>query len=558
MKILRSLILFAACACLVVGLNFMVIRESLFAKEVTYPLGAGIALLALWLVVYLLSFLGRGDKGAPHGLNTIVGSVAFLGICVMAFAFVQRWDVSWDLTQEGRRELAPQSVQVLESLTEDVTAYCLFIQSGDERTRTAQQKTIRFLERCQLYTDKLIIEEIDPQVDTLRVQQLEIMRLSNVGAVILKSGTRKKDIPLTAISARLEERDFTNALINVSRKVIPQIYFLGGHDGVDITSQDPKMGGHIFPQILLRESYKVAEFVIPANNPHLPDDCSLFIINNYGPDLAPYEVEVLDAYIQNGGRLLCLTDVHRYEDAGVQNREQLRPWLKNRFGVDIVSDILVSPAAKGYTINFIPDFRLLGDFEFEETPEFRGSFHAAHPITRTFDQYLVMNNVCSVRLTDPMPEKVTGMTIIRSTPDTWGETNVQGLLQNPPQPPARDGSDTPGPNSVAVAVTMRNDAPSMDGGRSNDGRIVVIGDADLSRNESATPGSASTNMLLNAIAWLTENDDLIGIRATGQEEQPMILSDEEKRSVAWLASLGAVQLIGLAGLITWVIRRRNQ
>ena len=141
MKILRGLILFLAGGSLLVGLNFLVLQESIFSNEVIYPLGAGAALFILWLILFLLSFLGSGRQSAPHALNSIIGSIAFLGVCVMAFAFIQRWDVSWDLTQEGRRELAPQTIQVLESLTEELTAYCLFIEVGDERSMTAQQKT---------------------------------------------------------------------------------------------------------------------------------------------------------------------------------------------------------------------------------------------------------------------------------------------------------------------------------------------------------------------------------------------------------------------------------
>jgi ABC-type uncharacterized transport system involved in gliding motility auxiliary subunit len=556
MKMFRGLILFLAGSGLLVGLNFMVLQESLFSTEVIYPLGFGAALFVLWLILYLVSFLGRGHQGAPHGLNTIIGSIAFLGVCVMAFAFIQRWDVTWDLTQEGRRELAPQTIQVLESLTEELTAYCLFIEVGDERSITAQQKTIRFLERCQQYTDQLVIEKLDPQVDALRVKQLEIMRLSKIGAVVLESENRKKAIPLTSVSARLEERDFTNALINVSRKVTPMVYFLGGHKGRDISNQDPKDGGHMLPQILLREAYKVAECVIPADAPRLPEDCSLLIINNYEADLLPYEIEVLDQYLDNGGRLLVLTDVHLYAEQGVQYKEQLRPWLKSRFGIDVVSDILISPASKGTRINIISDFRMIGDYDFAETPEFRGSFHAAHPITRTLDQFLVLDDICTVRLVDPMPEGVTGMTILRSTPDTWGETNVRAVYEGKPY--ERDGGDTPGPSSVAVAVAKANETPTLDGGRSNDTRIVVLGDSDISSNQSVIPGSASTNLLLNTIAWLTENDDLIAIRPTGQEELPLILSDEEQRAVAWLASLAAVQIIGLAGFITWAVRRKNQ
>ena len=71
-----------------------------------------------------------------------------------------------------------------------------------------------------------------------------------------------------------------------------------------------------------------------------------------------------------------------------------------------------------------------------------------------------------------------------------------------------------------------------------DARVVVIGDWDLASNEGIDMASHS-NLLLNTIAWLTESEELIAIRATGTEDPPVVLSPGEEKAVAWIAALAS-------------------
>ena len=88
-----------------------------------------------------------------------------------------------------------------------------------------------------------------------------------------------------------------------------------------------------------------------------------------------------------------------------------------------------------------------------------------------------------------------------------------------------------------------------------DARVVVLGDADISTNEAVNHVS-NQDLLLNSIAWLTENEELIAIRPTAGADQPLILSRDQQRMIAWIASLGAVQAIALSGVIVFLFRRR--
>ncbi|MDK1020934.1 MAG: GldG family protein [Candidatus Hydrogenedentes bacterium] len=552
---LRLAVGVATLILLIAGLNLMILHGTLFNVNVLMPLLGGLGLGVLWLVLRAFSLLGSPNKDSRGAFNSVLSSVVFLGIIMTVYAFVEREDLAWDLTQEGRRDLAPQTINILESLTNPVEITCFFIRAGDDRVRIAQDKTARFLRRCQEYTDMLSVEFVDPQKNPERGEALNVLRVSRVGTVVLRSGARQREIPLSDVNARLEERSFTNAVLNVSRDAIPKVYFLTGHGERDITSDDPTTGAAQFRLWLQKEAHEVQRCIIPTDNPLLPDDCSVLIINGYQADLLPHEIQALDRYMDDGGRLLVLVNVQIVQENEFAILEQLRPWLRNRFGIKIGSDIVVSNATQSLEIMFIPDFEVVGATTgtAPQNNQFRGSFNKFHAITRDLDKQLVLSVIRTVSLDPNLPEGVTGTVLMRSTPDTWAETDVRAIDDR--EPISQDPAEISGPNPVMVAVSARSNRPVGDGDRMRDSRVVVLGDADLALNEYMKRVS-NQDLLLNSVAWLTENEELIAIRPTGNVDQPLILSQNEQRLIAWSASLGAVQAIAFTGLLVFLQRRK--
>ncbi len=558
---------FLSVALLLAGFNLLVLKETLFTAPVYLALGAGALCGIAWCLAAMAGKIEEGKGPTLQGINTAVGVFIFLGICITLYAFAKRWDVAWDLTQEGRRQLAPQTAQVLEGLKTPVEVTCFFVFAGDDRVYTAQQKTRRFLELCQRYTDKLAVEFIDPQKDPGKLEAMnalragaEIKSVTGVGTVVIRGGSKQREIPLSDVLSRLEEREFTNALINVSQSASPKIYFLTGHNERDLLNKDPKEGGSDFQLWLEKESYTVERLLIPYTSPVIPADCAVLAINGYEKDLLPHETDAVDQYMLGGGHLLVLVNPHFILNPTENVVEQLRPWLQGRLGVVVGTDIVASPATNGLKILLLPDFNdqgVLGQYAANspQGPEFRGSFNTGHPITRGFDSTLVLSLARTVALSDPLPENVTGTVLLRSTPDTWAETNLAALQNEQKLNP--DPGDAKGPNPVAVAVSMTTKTPVADTGRFRDARAVVVGDADLASNEGIDSAS-NANFLLNSMAWLTESEDLIAIRPTGKEDPAIVLTQGEQRAIAWVSALGTAQAAALAGALMYLRRRRYQ
>jgi ABC-type uncharacterized transport system involved in gliding motility auxiliary subunit len=461
------------------------------------------------------------------------------------------------LTKEGRRDLAPQTVLVLQSLTEPVEIVCFFVKAADDRIRLAQEKTRRFLDRCGQYTDQLEVTFIDPQQHPAQVQKYNVLGVqrSKVGSILLKSGTRQREIPLSDVNARLEERDFTNALVNVSQRSSPKLYFLSGHGGWDLQSDEPRLGGRKFADLLSRESYEIAAWSAQPGAAVIPADCDVFIINGFTDDLREVEVDAIDAYMSGGGRLLVLINPLYKQQTTLPSVERLRPYLEGRFGVGLPTNVLVSTETRGYQIAFLPDFSVFGEFDepADTLDPFRGSYNAVHPITRGLDKEVVLNFVRSVESAAEPPEGVTHSVLLRSTPGTWAETDLDAVMNR--RPIQHEATETGGPNPVAVAVTTQSDVAVADESRPREGRAIVVGSAYMSDNEFMIYAGIQ-DFLLNSVAWLTENEDLIAIRPIGDLEQPLLLTPRQERIVAWVASLSVVQLIALAGVGVYLWRRR--
>lgn len=556
MKSLRTLTGIGALLCLATAVNLLVWQQGAYMAIAWGALLLGAVLGLAWLVMAVLGLAGSaGWEGwAAGGVNAALSTLFFLGICITLYVLVSSWNASWDLTQEGRRDLAPQTIQVLQTMNQEVQVFCLFLSVDDELVWIARQKTLRFLKQCQEYTDLIKVEEMDPQVEMPRLEAMGVTHVSTQGTIVVKAGQRQRVITLAGGSPRLEERDFTNALINVLRERQPQVGFLTGHQERDLSDEDPQKGGSVLGNLLVGESYGIGKVSIKISDPEIPQDLDVLVINNPRGDLYPQEIKAIDAYLEGGGRLLMLLEPWKSVTQGLGQGEQMRPWLEERFGITVGSDMLLAEGReKPWQLELRND-----DKPFEGTDagfmEYSGSFLKGHPISGGFDRALLLDDVRSVGKAAKTPEGVAVSEILRSAPDYWGETDLDQLEEK--NVAAKGGDEKSGPLSIAAAA-VRNTGKVDESGQPVTSRVVVIGDSDFATNgQLITEAQGNLNLLLNTIAWLTEREDLIAIRPTGKTDPPILLNEGEQRAIVWVSTLLTAQLIAAAGLAAFLLRRK--
>lgn len=556
---MRRLAGFSALVAYLAGINAAVWNLDFAPPSVWIPLGVGLTASIIWA---LLAFQDAADGGrlrgrAAGGLQAVVSSLLFLGICIVVYAFVQLWDVSWDLTQEGRRELAPQTKQVLDNMAKDVTVTCFFLDVDDELLLIGRDKTMRFLEQCQKRTDLLHVEQVDPQVAVARMESLGINFASPQGTIVLKAGTRKRVITLSGGSPRLEERDFTNALVNVLRNSEPKVLFLTGHGERDTADVQSPNGAGGLAEVLRRESYQVDTLRMSIREAEVPADCDVLVINNLAGDIHPDEIVAIEQYLGRGGRVFMALDPWVRVNTGTAGQEHLRPWLESRYGLRVGSDVVVAmPPNDSNPVEIALNPEQTPFLEIDEMPPtYRGCYHADHPITRGFDQDMLWQVCRSVAPVEEAPEGVQLTTLVRSTPDYYSERDTERLYKEGAA--NKDPGEQDGPIALAVAAAIVSDEKDPETGRAYEGRIVAVGDSDFASNAQLTfPGHL--NFVMNAFAWLVEEEDLIAIRPSGKEDPPVILSESDKRTVAWVSILFTLQVVIVVGAAVMWTRRRYQ
>ena len=524
-------------------------------------MAGAIAFGLIWAVLAVFDRAGKGAEGQrSSNLGGILASFTFLGICIVLYAFVSRWDQSWDLTEEGRAGLAPQTVQLLQGLTQDVTVYGLFINdipSEQRQLEVAKDKARLFLDRCVKLTPHLKVEFIDPQLEFARLKAIGLTYADPRGTVVLKAGARVRTIPLGGKKAqpRLEERDFTNTLINIIQNTQPKVGFLSGHGECDISRPEVSL----LKQSLAREGYAAESMAIRSSEGGIQGDYDMIVVNGLnseeGGDLSSDELAALDAYVMGGGRLLLLADPQFAASPGAP-RKRIVEWLGQRFGIDLGDDLIISRIDRRLgEVSIMKDSSATSVFQQVPVPdvEFKGCYDQSNAITRNFDKDMLLEAARSVSIKKTLPPNVTASVIVRTLPYCWAETNLAALTQG--GKPAMDPQEVSGSIGVAAAATLQTDIPIGDSGQMKASRVVVMGDSDFIKDDLIKNGG-HLNLIMNAFAWLSEREELIAVRPTGKENKPINLSTADETAIAWIAGMGIVQAVLVASLVVYAVRRR--
>jgi ABC-type uncharacterized transport system involved in gliding motility auxiliary subunit len=112
----------------------------------------------------------------------------------------------------------------------------------------------------------------------------------------------------------------------------------------------------------------------------------------------------------------------------------------------------------------------------------------------------------------------------------------------------QDPDNKKGPLPLAAAGTFST------GESSKEGRFVVVGNSQWAAN-SFIDFNGNRDLAMNAMNWLSSDEDLISIRPKPPEERPLTMTQNQMRWVSITSQFG-LPLVGvLAGIIVWWRRR---
>lgn len=266
---------------------------------VSYLAGTLAVLFVAARLVTAYRFVGRG--AVRLRLSAAFASVLALVLAGLAATLAIRVSVPFDFTTSGGARFSTRTCGILADARGTVSVVCL-LPRNDPRFRSVGQ----FLRSLRREADllggvRIDLHFVDPRWDVGAAARLVRSGADGEGLVFSRG---QWSIPLS-IREGLDERNCASAILRLT--VPPQrrnIYWTLGHGEIAFDSYEP-WGMSDIVRELARDGYANVPLDLMKVD-QIPADCALVVVAGAKNDFSRVEIERLDAYLRQGGRLLAL------------------------------------------------------------------------------------------------------------------------------------------------------------------------------------------------------------------------------------------------------------
>lgn len=449
-------------------------------------------------------------RQAQYGSTAVISLLAFIGIVIAVNVIAYQNPVKLDWTEDRSNTLAPETISTLSALTDPVTATAFY--TG--RLNPASARTL--LENFRSNSNgKFTFQFVDPETNPVAAQQAGI---TADGQIALEMGGRRQLIDFAS------ESELLGGILRLMNPSQSAIYFLSGHGERDITASADDTYSRLADN-LRNKNYTVQPLNLLAQG-SIPEDARVIVIAGPLTPISQPEVDLIDAFLKNGGSLVVMQDPLPATQFGDQP-DPLGAYLAATWGITYNNDIVIDPSSTQALVAI-------------------AYAYGSHPITQRM-QNITSGFPAARSLTAAAPENssVTVTALVTTIDRSWGETDFTSIENN--QVGYNDGQDIPGPLTIAAAA---QDFVTQ-------GRVVVFGTSTFAENASLD-FSGNNRMALNAVDWAAAQENLIDL-------SPQTTTQRTFQPPSNLGLIGmlllSVCIIPLAivglGLFNWISRRRR-
>ncbi len=479
---------------------------------------------AFTLIGWLTTSWGRlgeltGSRSTRYGANAILYSAAFIGLLIAINYVAARYPRQFDLTAEKVFSLSPQSLTVVKNLKQPLKFYG-FVQEGRSPTAEALYQEYAYA------SPKVSYELVDPNrhpeiAERFKVTTMNTTHLQYGGAN--GEGTNVTD---------LNEEALTNGILKLTSTGSKQVCFTTGEGEADPDDAENPNGFAEFKKALEGENYGVKKINL-VTEASVPAECTVLVVAGPTRPLVPHLVEVINGYLDHGGRMLVMFQPSRPD--GSVNQAALQNLITD-WGVTAGNDVVVDQVVRlfaGPALGLNPMV----------------TSYPPHPITAAFDKQTVFPMTRSL---DPVASPKPGLVVTplaRTSDTSWAETDLVGIFQK--QAAKFGHGDIKGPVTVAVAVEANLDQLKRGKGTA---RLVVFGDTDFAGNQYLE-NFFNRDFIMNSIDWLAGQANAISIRPRTLRASRFSLTISEFDAVFVLSVLLLPELLLIIGIAVWWERR---
>jgi ABC-type uncharacterized transport system involved in gliding motility auxiliary subunit len=459
-------------------------------------------------------------------IAVLVGII--LGIMVLINYLSYKHHKRFDTTAIGKYSLSDQTLKVLKSLS-DKLEMIMFDKPGTNERDKAED----LLTEYRYHSDQVSVRYIDPDQQPALATKYGVTRY---GTLVLEFQGRQQQVE------NITEEAVTNAMLKLTKGKSKVIYFLTGHGEADI-EDNTKAGYSLIGQALKGQNYEAKKLLL-MREAKVPADCTLLVVASPKTALMSEEQQLIEDYLNAGGKAFFLLDSPMGDKPGVGLNEFLAKW-----GVEVGNDIIIDTMSRLFAGDyFMPVITL----------------YSEHPITSGFKLASFFPLSRSVSPAEKTPDNITIQTLASTgSQNSWAESQIDGPYEY------TEGKDKLGPVSVAVVAEIETKTKEAEkkgkatGEEKTEdeektaptGRLVVFGDSDFANNTYLNL-SGNRDLFLNVISWLAEEEDLISIRPKSDVPRTISLTGGQMQAVFYL-SVVLLPALGLAiGVTVWLRRRR--
>jgi hypothetical protein len=475
------------------------------------------------------------------GFDVVLRTALVLAVAVMVNYLGAKFFHRFYLSPQTRVALSTRTANVLHALTNRVNVILYF-----DRKDEFYPDIVALLNEYRALNPKISFRTVDYVRDAGDAEKVKeqykryFTAQSDKDLVIFDCDGRVKIVPGDALSKyKLEalprendekelafrrkpvefrgEMIFTAILLALENPQPLKAYFLQGHGEPSLT--DPGNFGYLKFASVLEQNYVAVANLELLGGTAVPMDCNLLIIAAPTAALTEPELQKIDQYLTQGGRLLLMFNVHSLE-----RPTGLEPMLP-RWGVSVLADVVQDP---------------------------KNTVTGQDVVVRQFGPHPVMGALADLSIQMVLPRPV-GKINLASPPANAPQVDELAMT-GPDATLTGDRAEPPHSYPLIVAVEQKPAA----GGANLRGttRMIVAGDSIFLGNYYIE-GGGNREFLNSAVSWLLDRPQLLeGIGPRPVTEFRLWLTSRQQQQIRWLL-LGALPGgVLLFGWFVWLVRRK--
>ena len=436
--------------------------------------------------------------------------IVMLAIVSVANVLANRYNKSYDSTANKRYSLSDQTAKIVKGLKQTAAISYYDRQSGFQQAKD-------LLDRYSTLSPRIRVEYVDVEK---RPQEARAAGVTKLGTSFVQIGTKKEE------AKSVTESEITGAIIRDLKTSTRTVCFVSG-SGEHQLEDTQRNGYSRLKDILAKDQYTTKSISL-LEKAEIPADCTVVVIGGPQSDYVQPAVDAIKKYVEQGGRAMILLDAPLKFGRPTADNIALTDVLQS-WGVSMDSNLLLDMSPVGQLMGLGPEVALVS----------------------TYDSHPIVNELKGTATGFPLSRSLT----VKNT----DKTTVQKLFESSASSLATDKLDSPNvnpsdPNNKKGPLTIGAAGSYKTGKENSEGRFVVVGSSSWPAN-SFLNFNGNSDLALNALNWLSSDEDLISIRPKEQENRNVTMTRAQFNWVRLSSQFLLPGALLLAGVSVWWRRR---